>query len=118
MENLFENGLGFIWYEQDNPICEKYLTVNKQRITDSFIQKVMVDSNGSPKGILSKHIVDHFTLQIYLCKTITSLNKKQISRIRLASHNLAILKVDDIKIYVVKEYVNFVNPGLRMRSIL
>ena len=79
----------------------------------------MADINGSPKGMFYKHVVDHFTLQIYLWKTIPSLYKKQISRVKLASHNLAILKVDDIKIYAeVKDYVNFVNPALKMRSIL
>ena len=40
----------------------------------------MADINGSPKGIVYKHIVAHFDLQLYLSKPIPSLNKKQISR--------------------------------------
>ena len=79
----------------------------------------MADINGSPKGIFYKHVVIILLYRFIYAKTIPSLYKKQISRIRLASHNLAILKVDDIKIYVeVKDYVNFVNPALKMRSIL
>ena len=55
----------------------------------------MADINGSPKGIFYKQkrypiLVDHFTLRFYLSKPISSLYKKQISRIRLSSHNLAI----------------------------
>ena len=56
-------------------MCEKYLPVIKERILDSFIQKVMADINGSPKGILYKHTVDQF----YLSKPIPSLYKKQIT---------------------------------------
>lgn len=37
-----------------------------------------------------KHIVCHFIFQFYLSLPIPSLYKKQISRVRLASHNLAV----------------------------
>ena len=43
-------------------MCEKYFPVIKERITDSSIQKVMDEINGSPKGIFYKHIVAHFDL--------------------------------------------------------
>ena len=37
-------------------MCDKYLPVITQRITGSFIQKVMADINGSLKGIFYKQI--------------------------------------------------------------
>ena len=95
-------------------MCEKYLPVIIQRITDSFIQKVMADINGFLKGIFYKQI-DLFSLQFYL-SSYHLYNKKQ--RIRLASHNPRI-ESGCHKIYEkVKECVNFVNPTLKMSFIL
>lgn len=63
-------------------MCDKYLPVIKQRITDSFILNAVIDINGSSRHIFYKHIVERLTLQNYLSKSIPSLYKKQISRIR------------------------------------
>ena len=38
------------------------------------------------------HVIDHFTVQYYLTKAILIKYKKQICRIRMSSHNLAIEK--------------------------
>ena len=73
---LFENGLGFtcIWHEQNKTLC----VINICRSLNKELQIV----NGSSRRIFYKHIVERFTLQNYLSKSIPSLYKKQISRIR------------------------------------
>ena len=60
--------------EQDNAMCEKCLLAIKQGITYCFIQK---------------YVVDHFSLQLNLCKPIPYLYKMHLSRIQLAFHNKA-----------------------------
>ena len=46
--------------------------------------------NCSSKCKVCMHVIDHFTLQYYLTKALPIKYKKQICRIRMSSHNLAI----------------------------
>lgn len=87
---LFEIGLGHIWYEQEYIHCATYFPLIKQRIIDHFTQQLVEQINSSSRCYFYKHIIDQFSLQYYLTKSIPSTYKKQITRIRLSSHRLAI----------------------------
>lgn len=62
----------------------------KQRIIDHFTKQLVEQINSSSRCYFYKHIIDQFSLQYYLTKSIPSTYKKQITRIRLSSHRLAI----------------------------
>ena len=55
-----------------------------------FVQNLLEQISCSSKCIIYKHVIEHFSLQYYLCKPIPYVYKKHISRIRLSSHNLEI----------------------------
>ena len=77
-----------MWTEQNTLSFTKDFPVIKQKIIDICIQGLMADINSSPRCVVYKHLIDHVTLQFYLCKPIPMHIKKYISKIRLSSHNL------------------------------
>ena len=44
------------------------------------------------KGLCINIMVDNFTMQYYLCKPVTSLYKKYITRFRISAHNFNLEK--------------------------
>jgi hypothetical protein len=67
-EKLDEIGLGYIWCEQENSTCafKFFFPIIKQRLIDIFVQNMskLVIQN------VYKHVIEHFSLQYYLCKPI------------------------------------------------
>ena len=87
---LCELGLSDLWYNQENLTYKIHFPMIKQRIIDNCVQSFYTDMANSTKCLLYKNIVDNFTLQFYLCKPIPITFKKQLSRIRLSSHQLLV----------------------------
>lgn len=89
-DKLLEIGLGHIWAEQDKICYKSHFLLIKQRIIDNFVQNLIADINSSSRCMLYSNIIDHFSLQYYLVKPIPCIYKKQLSKIRMSSHNLSI----------------------------
>ena len=85
---LFRLGLGYMWTEQNTLSFSKHFPVIKQKIIDICVQGFIADINSSQRCVVYKHLIDHVTLQFYLCKPIPMHIKKYITKIRLSSHNL------------------------------
>ena len=85
---LYRLGLGYMWLEQDSWCFSTHFSIVKQRIIDTCVQSILADINSSNRCIVYKHLIDHVTLQFYLCKPIPMHIKKYITKIRLSSHNL------------------------------
>ena len=66
------------------------LAIVKQRLIDIHNQNILSDINSSSKCSMYRHLIDHVTLQEYLCKPIYMQYKKFICKLRLSSHCLAI----------------------------
>jgi hypothetical protein len=69
-----------------------FFPIIKQRLIDIFVQNLVEQISFPSKCTIYKHVLEHFSLQYYLCKPIPYLYKKHISRIRLSLHNLEIEK--------------------------
>ena len=85
---LFRLGLGYMWTEQNTLSFSKHFPVIKQKIIDTCVQGFIADINSSQRCVVYKHLIDHVTLQFFLCKPIPMHIKKYITKIRLSSHNL------------------------------
>ena len=85
-------GLFYIWEvaAQNRSVYNIHFPIIKQRIIDNCVQSMLSEISDSSKGILYKHLVDHHCLQYYLCKSIPICYKKELSKIRMSSHNLMI----------------------------
>ena len=90
---LFRLSLGFMWTGQNTLSFSKHFLVSKQKIIDICVQGVIVDIIIllRLRGVMYEQLIDHVTLQSYLCKPILMHIKKYITKIRLSSHNLQYL---------------------------
>jgi hypothetical protein len=89
---LFDIGLCHIWCNQGYTCLyyDIYFPIVKQRITDIYVQNIVEQIQSSSRCRIYMYIYDYFSMQFYLMKAIPHVYKKQISRIRMSSHNLAI----------------------------
>ena len=68
----------YFWFNQGNIRVNLHFPVVKQRFMDIYIQSNFEQINCSCKCKEYMHIMDHFTLQYYLTKTLPVKYKKQI----------------------------------------
>ena len=85
---LEQIGLGFMFY--DNMIDKTALTIIENRLKDIHQQLILSCIQNSSKGALYQHLVDNFTLQFYLRKSLDNRCQIYIAKFRLSSHNLKI----------------------------
>ena len=69
-----------MWTEKNTLSFTKDFPVIEQKIIDICIQGLMADINCSPRCVVCEHLIDHVTLQFYLCKPIPMHIKKYISK--------------------------------------
>ena len=79
-----------IWFSQPGSHINMLIPVVKQRLLDIFKQECDSFFTSSSKCILFKYVVDNMCLQTYLSKPISTKYKKEITKLRLSSHNLLI----------------------------
>ena len=85
------NSIGLLYLFDDSSSNDnRNMKLIESRIKDIYVQTLLANITESPKGRLYQHLVDHFTLQQYLCKPINPLYRNCISRFRLSSHSLKI----------------------------
>ena len=82
---LEQIGLGFMFY--DNMINKTALTIIENRVKDIHQQLILSCIQNSSKGALYQHLVDNFTLQFYLRKSLDTRCQIYIAKFRLSSHN-------------------------------
>ena len=91
-KELYELGLGEFWDSQSIPNKALFINVLKQRLNDVFIQGCYTIFDSSNKCLAYKNLVDTFTLQYYLTKSINDKYKSLICKYRISSHILAVEK--------------------------
>lgn len=85
---LLSSGFGDVWLNQRVNNEKVFLHIFKQRLIDNFIQLRNEFFEGSSKCYLYKFLIDSFTLQHYLTKSIPDIYLRLISKFRLSSHQL------------------------------
>ena len=87
---LLTSGFGDVWFNHYVDNEKLFLQCFKQRLTDNFIQTRNNFFANSSKCYLYKYLIDSFTLQYYLTKSIPDVYLRLISKFRLSSHTLCI----------------------------
>ena len=87
-DELFRIGLGYLW-DLDNVDLSLFRII-KSRIYDIYKQECLNQIKDSSKGYLYQYVCNDFNLQSYLRKPINSNYIKELTKIRLAAHNLNI----------------------------
>jgi hypothetical protein len=84
--------LGFadLWLSQYVNNIPLFIKVAEERLTDQFIQERDSYLSISPKCIIYKHLIDTFSLQYYLTKSLPLMYIRLITKFRLSAHKLSI----------------------------
>ena len=84
------DNLGFsdLWFNEHVNIAHYHLI--KQRVTDHYIQKWQSDVNSSSRLTYYSKFKTSFELESYLINIKNDTLRKQLSKFRLSSHNLAV----------------------------
>ena len=82
-------GLAYLW-DSDNLSSNVAYSIIENRFYDVCKQEMFADISNSSRGYIYQHLTGNFVMQYYLCKSINPIYKKNITRLRLSSHNLNI----------------------------
>ena len=87
------NTLGLMYIFEGNFVHENNVFfIIKSRFNDVYQQNMLSRIQNTTRGALYKHLVDNFTIQYYLQKSLNPTYRKYLSKFRLSAHSLNIEK--------------------------
>ena len=87
------NTLGLMYIFEGNFVHENNVFfIIKSRFNDVYQQNMLSRIQNTTRGALYKHLVDNFTIQYYLQKSLNPTYRKYLSKLRLSAHSLNIEK--------------------------
>ena len=87
------NWLGLMYIFEGNFVNENNVFfIIKSRFNDVYQQNMLSRIQNTTRGALYKHLVDNFTIQYYLQKSLNPTYRKYLSKFRLSAHSLNIEK--------------------------
>ena len=87
------NTLGLMYIFEGNFVHENNVFfIIKSRFNDVYQQNMLSRIKNTTRGALYKYLVDNFTIQYYLQKSLNPTYRKYLSKFRLSAHSLNIEK--------------------------
>ena len=89
------NTLGLMYLFKGNFVYENTVFfIIKSRFNDVYQQNILfrIQNTTSLRGALYQHLVDNFTIQFYLQKSLNPTYRKYLSKFRLPAHSLNVEK--------------------------
>ena len=77
---------------EGNFVHDNVFFIIKSRFNDVYQQNMVSRIQNTTKGALYKHLVDNFTIQFYLQKSLNPTYRKYLSKFRPPAHSLSIEK--------------------------
>ena len=87
---LFKFGFGFVWVSQDVGHADIFITIFKQRLSDTLQQKWIADLNDSSKSHYYRQFKSLLNVEMYLSRDLPLYMRTAMSRFRCGNFGLKV----------------------------